>query len=400
MISTPQQQQQQQQHTNNTTNYPNTNTNPTHTPDIPELNGPVTPNSLAQQEDRLLLTDYFYYLMQQLQVCRFSEADRKTRGGKRDNIANGYGGMQCRHCAGRPDARKFFWSDVDRLANSFAEIPSHIMRCKRASPCVKGNLGYLKGRHPEQMARLPRGSQKVYFRRMWRRLHGDKTELEDGTGGNKTNADGSTSTTSNGSPGANVSVMTAAQRGRILLAIAEDREWLSDVDCFVRKNLEVFCATARDVTLAHSERKYPVLPGHVGIRCIHCAHHTEGAHGSAVSFPHSIGSIYESVREFQKLHMESCPHTPPEVVAKLNSLTTSTSLTSVLRRYYILAGKALGMVEAADGIRASVESGLNANVAGLGAAGGGVNVLKRSGSDADLDGGGGGQPFQQRHREI
>jgi len=360
-----------------------------HAPEIPELNGPVTPGSLAQQEDRLLLTDYFYYLMQQLKVCHFSEADRKTRGGKRDNIANGYGGMQCRHCAGRPDARKFFWSDVDRLANSFAEIPSHIMRCKRAPPDVKSNLSFLKTRHPEQMARLPRGSQKVYFRRMWRRLHGDKTELDDSTG----SADGATS------PDGKESIMSAAQNGRILLAIAEDKEWLSDVDCFVRKNLEVFCATERDVALAHNERKYPVLVGHVGIRCIHCAHSQEGAHGSAVSFPHSIGSIYESVREFQKLHMESCPHTPPEVITKLNSLTTSTSLTSVLRRYYILAAKALGMVEAADGIRASAESGLNANVASLSDVGSSssVGVLKRSSSDANLQN---DHDHVQRHREI
>merc|ERR1712226_754015 len=225
---------------------------------------------------------------------------------------------------GRPDARKFFWSDVDRLANSFAEIPSHIMRCKRAPPDVKSNLSYLKTRHPEQMARLPRGSQKVYFRRMWRRLHGDKTELDDSTTTGSGGADGGATSPDGGKE----SIMSAAQ---------------SDVDCFVRKNLEVFCATERDVALAHNERKYPVLVGHVGIRCIHCAHSQEGAHGSAVSFPHSIGSIYESVREFQKLHMESCPNTPPEVIIKLNSLTTSTSLTSVLRRYYILAAKALGM---------------------------------------------------------
>merc|ERR1712226_561375 len=296
---------------------------------------------------------------------------------------------------GRPDARKFFWSDVDRLANSFAEIPSHIMRGKRAPPDVKSNLSYLKTRHPEQMARLPRGSQKVYFRRMWRRLHGDKTELDDSTTTGSGGADGGATSPDGGKE----SIMSAALSGRILLAIAEDKEWLSDVDCFVRKNLEVFCATERDVALAHNERKYPVLVGHVGIRCIHCAHSQEGAHGSAVSFPHSIGSIYESVREFQKLHMESCPNTPPEVIIKLNSLTTSTSLTSVLRRYYILAAKALGMVEAADGIRASAESGLNANVASLSDVGSSssVGILKRSSSDANLQC---DHDHVQRHREI
>lgn len=326
--------------------------------DIPELSsGDARPGSLAKTEDRLLLTDYFFYLMQQLQVCHFSETDRKTRGGKRDNIATGYGGMQCIHCAGRPDARKFFWSDVDRLANSFAEIPSHIIRCKRAPPDVKTNLGFLKSKHPEQMARLPRGSQKVFFRRMWRRLHGHGTEFGEKELSNH-----------------------PASKDRVLLAISEDADWLSDVDCFVRKQLEVFCATKADIEKVKTERKYPVSIGQVGIRCIYCAHSAGGAHGSAVNYPSGIGSIYECVREFQKVHIESCPNIPDPVRTRLKSLTkTSTSLTSVLRRYYILAAKALGMVESSDGIRSDL---------GLRRIDENVNPIevdrKRSANDADL----------------
>jgi 5-methylcytosine-specific restriction endonuclease McrA len=126
---------------------------------------------LVLPDDKLLLTDYFFYLNKQLKECRFTEKDRKTRGGKREKIELGFGGLQCRHCAGTSGSRKFFWSDVDRLANSFAEIPGHILKCRKCPDEVKNALTELKLKHPEQMARLPRGSQKVFFRRMWKRLH-------------------------------------------------------------------------------------------------------------------------------------------------------------------------------------------------------------------------------------
>ena len=89
---------------------------------------------------------------------------------------------------------------------------------------------------------------------------------------------------------------------RVLLGIPEDKEWLSDMDCFVRHNLEVFCATQEDVDIAQQDRKYPVNVGQVGIRCIRraLAKEGEGARGSAVAYLCSIGRIYKSIREFQK----------------------------------------------------------------------------------------------------
>ena len=139
----------------------------------------VTSISNKKRLSWLLLTDYFFHLMRQLRMCRFSEADRKTRGGKREKIKIGYGGLQCIHCADLPMSRKFFWSNVDRLANSFAEIPGHILKCKRCPPQCKEALLQLKQGHPDQMSKLPRGSQKVFFRRMWRRLHDDDPEGDD-----------------------------------------------------------------------------------------------------------------------------------------------------------------------------------------------------------------------------
>lgn len=354
---------------------------------------------LVLDEDRLLLTDYFFFLMKQLRLCRFSEADRKTRGGKREKIKLGYGGLQCVHCADLPMSRKFFWSNVDRLANSFAEIPGHVLKCKRCPAQCKDALMQLKEGHPDQMAKLPRGSQKVFFRRMWARLHdGDPKEDDedqvaspkrsDGTGELSPRPKVSTNVDKNSpeshksseiSPSSGQSEETAfmVQRtakeaaevlaastkethpagppspsSRVLLAIPEDKEWLSDKDIFVRKQLEVFCATEEDVAAAKADLKYPVSVGQVGIRCIHCAlAHGSDTVGHAVAYPFTISGIHESVREIHRLHLDSCKNLPAAKKAKLANLGAS-SLSSVLRRYYILSAKALGLRDTkTDGIR-------------------------------------------------
>jgi hypothetical protein len=366
-------------------------------------------SSLVEPSDCDLITDYFFHIMKQLVVCRFAEKDRKTRGGKRENVNVGYGGLQCRHCISAPNSRKFFWSNVDRLANSFAEIPvstraptcnvvqttthllsalhsypskTHVLKCKSAPEEIKDSLLVLKGRHAEQMQSLARGSQKVFFRRMWRRLHdGDETggatpisekpsrdDSEDSNASDNASksdarsgasrklsealADESTKTAS-----CHDAAVVLAQAGKtgqaskiVLLAIPEDKDWLSDDQCFVRNNIEVFVATSRDCNDALMERKYPIKPGWVGIRCIHCAKTPRGATGAAVCYPYSVSGIYESVREFQRLHFEKCRNLPPGVIEAYMSVNkASTTLSSVLRRYYVQSARALGLVDNPDG---------------------------------------------------
>ncbi|KAL3938559.1 MAG: hypothetical protein SGBAC_006560 [Bacillariaceae sp.] len=348
---------------------------------------------LVLEDDRLLLTDYFFHLMKQLRLCRFSESDRKTRGGKREKIKIGYGGLQCVHCADVPNSRKFFWSNVDRLANSFAEIPGHVLKCRRCPQQTKEALMNLKAFHPEQMARLPRGSQKVFFRRMWRRLHDEdpgttgiatSTSNEENVTPEKASMDSPESKGSDnksrhsspGSPKKDDSIVPilptkeaaeilskspdqkkdSAPLPKILLAVSEDENWLSDMDCFIRKQIEVFCASEEDVATARNDRKYPVKVSQVGIRCIHCSTSEGGATGQAVSYPFSISGIYESVREFQRLHLDSCENVPEETKLKLAAFNGSSSLSSVLRKYYVSAARALGLQDSSEGIRASGES--------------------------------------------
>jgi len=353
---------------------------------------------LVLDEDHLLLTDHFFWLMKQLRLVRFTESDRKTRGGKREKIKVGYGGLQCIHCANLPMSRKFFWSNVDRLANSFAEIPGHVLKCRRCPQANKDALMRLKKGHPDQMSKLPRGSQKIFFRRMWNRLHQGDPQDDDVAGESPAQAPDA----SEGCRPPILSIKTSPEKSieelsqsgtttsdetvlvmdrsakeaakalqqfalsssgptspstRILLAIPEDKEWLSDIDSYIRKQLEVFCATEADVAAAQADRKYPISVGQVGIRCIHCAIvERDNAIGHAIAYPYSISGIYASVKEFHRLHLDSCPNIPSTTKAKLKNIKGAASLSSVLRNYYTLASKSLGLIDTKHGIRTGGEA--------------------------------------------
>jgi len=286
----------------------------------------VDENLLATPEDKLLVTDYFYFINQQLRICHFKEEDRNTRGGKRKNIEIGSGGIACVHCYGKPKARKFFWHDVDRLANSFSEIAVHVQKCSYCPEVVKSTLSELKARHAEQMTTKPRGWQKVFFRRMWRRIQGyhagDEEEgaaeaVEDAVTVESQEAKKTENVVS-----ANVS-SSPSSRGACLLAIPEDKQWLSDSDCLVRSCLEVFVATEENVRQqAKTSRKGLIQVGQVGIRCIYCA-----------SSPVNI---------------------PEAEQAKLSALKTASSCSTVVRKYYVIAAKGLKLqlYDTKSGIRA------------------------------------------------
>lgn len=310
--------------------------------------------SLIEEGDSNLLTDYFYFIIEQLAVCRLTEKDRKTRGGKRQDVAVGYGGLQCIHCAAAPSARKFFWSNVDRLANSFAGIPDHVLTCKMCPDEVTEALLVLKGRHNAQMSLLPRGSQKQFFRRMWKRLHaGDNegaTTAAFDSASLKTGRDSSSPLESSAAAETlkkAVSVSSREKLERVSLAVAQDKEWLSDFDCFIREQVEVFCANSTDVS--NAVENVAVTPGQVGLRCIHCAKSQEGAQGDAVLYPHSVSGIYESVRELHRLHLHDCPNIPIELKSEMSKMKGSTDLSSALQRYYVQAAGALGLFDSDEG---------------------------------------------------
>jgi hypothetical protein len=122
---------------------------------------------LVTPEDKPKIADFLYVVMEQLQPCLFTDADRNKRRSK--NL--GSIGVECKHCAGKIDARKFFWSSVSAAESNFVSVHSHMMVCKYISDDLKTELARLKALRREQTSRLKTGSQKAFFTRVWNRLH-------------------------------------------------------------------------------------------------------------------------------------------------------------------------------------------------------------------------------------
>ena len=130
---------------------------------------------LVTPEDKPTIAEFLYVVMQQLQPCLFTDADRNKRRSK--NI--GSIGVECKHCAGKIDGRKFFWSSVSAAESNFVSVHSHMMTCKYISDELKADLAKMKALRREQTSRLRTGSQKAFFTRVWNRLHSKDDDAKD-----------------------------------------------------------------------------------------------------------------------------------------------------------------------------------------------------------------------------
>lgn len=129
---------------------------------------------LVVPEDRGTIAEFLYVVMGQLQPCRFTEADRNKRRLK--NV--GCIGVECKHCAGQVDSRKFFWSSVNAVESNFVSVHTHMLECKHVPEELKEHLVKLKSMRKEQTQNLKVGSQKAFFARVWERLHRDDADME------------------------------------------------------------------------------------------------------------------------------------------------------------------------------------------------------------------------------
>ena len=124
---------------------------------------------LVLPEDKDEIAEFIFVVMNQLQPCRFTEADRNKRRLK----DVGCKGVECQHCAGKVDGRKFFWSSVNAVESNFVSVHTHMMECKYIPDDLKEELAQLKTLRKEHTAKLKTGSQKAFFARVWRRLHAE-----------------------------------------------------------------------------------------------------------------------------------------------------------------------------------------------------------------------------------
>jgi hypothetical protein len=126
---------------------------------------------LVLETDKPYATDFSYQLMDQMQPCVFTEADRL---GKRKGLPPGFPGLACRHCFGGYGSGRFFPSTIKTLSDTSKTLNvlhNHMMRCRKCPSDVKESLEKLRVSHDEERSKMKFGSQKAFFGRIWERLH-------------------------------------------------------------------------------------------------------------------------------------------------------------------------------------------------------------------------------------
>ena len=284
-------------------------------------------NGLVRSSDLYDSTRYMCFVISQYRKCIFQESDRHSRGGKRDNIAVGFAGLACVHCntpASKNGAvseddssiidgitdekckgRKFFWSGVDRMSNSFSEFHNHIARCRKCPSSVQYELDNLKKSHAFQKTTLKKGSTKFFLSRVWDRLHNPSEEQEE-----------------------KVEQMEGVSSPESVSSPSQMRNELFDEYLF-REHIDIFQAKTSDV-LSSQISEYPLETGcvNVGLRCRHC--HMEAKHrldwdevdDIAMDFtyyPIQVGDIKDCVDELFAHLCTECPNVPENRMQELTN---------------------------------------------------------------------------------
>ena len=137
-------------------------------PQVPEYhnNTEVLSTELLTEDDRVLVSEFTFYTLEQMLPCILDNSGN----GSRSMFTFGFPGLGCKHCAGKTNARKFFYRTAEILSGNYAHIPNHVLSCRHAPLEVKQTLAAKKKIHPSQKQRLSRGSQRRFFEGVFTRL--------------------------------------------------------------------------------------------------------------------------------------------------------------------------------------------------------------------------------------
>ena len=133
----------------------------------------------------------------------------------------------------------------------------------------------------------------------------------------------------------------------LLLYREGDENSLTEYQCLLRKQLEIFEAGSKDVRSSSQGRNTPILLGQVGLRCRHCsslpvAARTKGA----IYFSQTIDGIYQIAQNMSKVHLcERCYRIPSDIQRRLVALRSDCRRASSGKEYWAKEIRKLGVYE-------------------------------------------------------
>jgi len=139
------------------------------------------------------------------------------------------------------------------------------------------------------------------------------------------------------------------------LSVPSDEQFLDPVYNFLRFScIEVFVCSSEHNSGRRGRKVKGQKEGQVGLRCAHCKDIPRSNRANqAVSYPSKTAHIFESVRNFQRTHLEACEYIPHELKVKHRKLVSQTGRkvhVKYIKVYFAEAAREIGIVETLDGL--------------------------------------------------
>jgi hypothetical protein len=143
----------------------------------------------------------------------------------------------------------------------------------------------------------------------------------------------------------------------VIIAHPEDMlSKLSDLQLLLRRQIEVFHASADDMSTHTRGRNKPIIMGKIGIRCRHCAHIPVGKRQKGSTyFPATILGLYQAAQNMSTIHLQCglCSEMPVGLKQQFVYLISTKAASSGAgsRAFWARSAEKLGLADTDDGIR-------------------------------------------------
>ncbi|EEC44876.1 predicted protein [Phaeodactylum tricornutum CCAP 1055/1] len=137
------------------------------------------------------------------------------------------------------------------------------------------------------------------------------------------------------------------------MALPSDEDNLSEYQCLIRAQIDLFEARTRDIECNAQGRNKPIALGQVGIRCRHCSFLPPGRRPrGAVYFPAKLPGLYQAAQNMAINHFsESCQAIPECTRSKLLRLKElKTTVLGGGKQYWANGARVLGIKETDHGL--------------------------------------------------
>lgn len=148
-------------------------------------------------------------------------------------------------------------------------------------------------------------------------------------------------------------ISKSVKRNPIVLFMECDEDSLSEYQCLIRQQIELFEADKEEAASSVQGRNKQIVEGQVGIRCRHCTvvplRHRQKR---CMCFPSKLDRIYKAAQNLSAFHLcEHCKHVPEDARKKILLLRERKSPAGGGKRYWSEGVRCLGVYEDSTGLR-------------------------------------------------